>query len=69
MKQRELGFIKFNLVDTREWMEWVGARIKGVDYLVPTTSFYSSIEPLNTQKRYLSLFIVIVVVGVLIVKE
>lgn len=51
IEARELGFIKFNLVDTREWMEWVGARIKGVDYLVPTTSFYSSIEPLNTQKE------------------
>lgn len=51
IEARELGFIKFNLVDTREWMEWVGARIKGVDYLVPTTSFYSSIELLNTQKE------------------
>lgn len=51
IEARELGFINFNLVDTREWMEWVGARIKGVDYLVPTTSFYNSIEPLNNQKE------------------
>ena len=25
LEARELGFVKFNLVDTREWMEWVGA--------------------------------------------
>ena len=51
LEAREIGYVNFNLVDTREWMEWVQARIKGVDYLVPTTSFYSSIEPLNNQKE------------------
>ena len=34
LEARELGFVKFNLVDTREWMEWVGTRIKGTDYLI-----------------------------------
>lgn len=50
LEARELGFIKFNLVDTREWMEWINTRIKGVNYLVPTTSFYGSIEPLKNLK-------------------
>jgi ferredoxin-thioredoxin reductase catalytic subunit/rhodanese-related sulfurtransferase len=50
LEARELGFIKFNLVDTREWMEWVGHRIKGTDYLIPTTSFYQSIELLDGKK-------------------
>ncbi|WP_298753409.1 ferredoxin-thioredoxin reductase catalytic domain-containing protein [uncultured Arcobacter sp.] len=50
LEARELGFINFNLVDTREWMEWVGHRIKGTDYLVPTTSFYQSIEVLDDKK-------------------
>ncbi|WP_419765486.1 MAG: ferredoxin-thioredoxin reductase catalytic domain-containing protein [Arcobacter sp.] len=51
LEARELGFINFNLVDTREWMEWVGHRIKGTDYLVPTTSFYQSIEVLDDKKN------------------
>ena len=50
MEARELGFVKFNLVDTREWMEWVGTRIKGTDYLIPTTSFYQALERINNQK-------------------
>jgi ferredoxin-thioredoxin reductase catalytic subunit/rhodanese-related sulfurtransferase len=50
LKARELGFIRFNLVDTREWMEWVGNRIVGTDYLVPTTSFYQSIDKLDDKK-------------------
>lgn len=51
LEARELGFLKFNLIDTREWMEWVGTRIKGTDYLIPTTSFYNSIEILHDQKE------------------
>jgi ferredoxin-thioredoxin reductase catalytic subunit/rhodanese-related sulfurtransferase len=50
LEARELGFVKFNLVDTREWMEWVGTRIKGTDYLIPTTSFYHALERINNQK-------------------
>jgi len=44
------GTITFNLVDVREWMEWVGARIKGTDLLIPTTSFYNSLEQLENKK-------------------
>jgi len=50
LEARELGFVKFNLVDTREWMEWIGQRIKGTDYLVPTTAFYQALERIDDQK-------------------
>ncbi|RXJ56284.1 ferredoxin-thioredoxin reductase catalytic domain-containing protein [Candidatus Marinarcus aquaticus] len=50
LEAREEKTIEFNLVDVREWMEWVSARIKGCDYLVPTTSFYNAIAQLETQK-------------------
>ena len=51
LEARELGFVDFNLVDTREWMEWVGGRIKGTDYLIPTTSFYEAVSQLEGQKE------------------
>ncbi len=50
LEARDLGFVKFNLVDTREWMEWVGARIKGTDHLIPTTSFYQALERIENEK-------------------
>lgn len=50
LEARNLGFVRFNLVDTREWMEWVGTRIKGTDYLIPTTSFYQALESIIEQK-------------------
>jgi len=50
LEARKEGVISFLLVDTREWMEWVGARIRGTDYLIPTTSFYSSLEAINDKK-------------------
>ncbi|MFY9073942.1 sulfurtransferase [Malaciobacter mytili] len=51
LEARELKYVDFNLVDTREWMEWVGQRIKGCDYLIPTTSFYQSLEQIINQKE------------------
>ena len=50
LEARDIGFINFNLVDVREWMEWVRQRITGTDYLIPTTSFYEAISQLNDQK-------------------
>ncbi|MCP4969085.1 MAG: sulfurtransferase [Arcobacter sp.] len=50
LEARELGIIEFSLVDTREWMEWLGNRIQGTDFLVPTTSFYQTIEKLDEKK-------------------
>ncbi|RXK05275.1 ferredoxin-thioredoxin reductase catalytic domain-containing protein [Halarcobacter bivalviorum] len=51
LEARELNLINFLLVDTREWMEWVGARIKGTDFLVPTTSFYQALEQIEDKKE------------------
>lgn len=50
LEARKEKVIDFNLVDVREWMEWVGARINGTDFLVPTTSFYNSLSQINEQK-------------------
>jgi len=50
LKARQLGLVKFNLVDTREYTEWLSERIKGTDYLVPTTSFYQSLEQIESQR-------------------
>ncbi len=50
IEARNLGMVKFILVDVREWMENKSFKIKGTDYLVPTTSFYQSIEQLENVK-------------------
>ncbi len=50
LEARDLGMVDFALVDVREWMEWVGQRIKGTDYLIPTTSFYQAVEQLEDKK-------------------
>ncbi len=50
LEARENGCVNFNLVDTREWMEWVSNRIKGTDYLIPTTSFHNAMAQLNAQE-------------------
>jgi len=44
LEARELGMVDFNLVDVREWMEHQSGHIKGTDALVPTTSFYESLQ-------------------------
>lgn len=43
--------ISFNLVDVRELNEWHGARIKYVDFLIPTTSFYQELKQIEHQKE------------------
>lgn len=52
LEARDLGMVDFNLVDVREWMEHQGGHIKGTDSLVPTTSFFASLEKaaLDTEK-------------------
>jgi ferredoxin-thioredoxin reductase catalytic subunit/rhodanese-related sulfurtransferase len=47
LEARELGMVKFRLVDVREWMEYKSGRIKGVDALVPTTSFYDTVKEIS----------------------
>jgi sulfur-carrier protein adenylyltransferase/sulfurtransferase len=50
LEARELKMVDFTLVDVREWMEYKGFRIKGVDHLVPTTSFYEDIKKIEADK-------------------
>ena len=50
LEARELGMVNFYLVDVREWIEWVQNRIKGTDYLVPTTTFYQSLSQIEDKK-------------------
>jgi len=51
IKARERGEVEFVLVDVREWMEYRSFRIKGVDELIPTTTFYNSLEKLEPLKE------------------
>lgn len=51
LEARELGMVEFKLVDVREWMEWLQHRIQGTDFLVPTTSFYASLQALEEFKN------------------
>lgn len=51
LEARNIGFVDFVLVDTREWMEYKSKMIVGTDYLVPTTSFYQSIEQIKDKKE------------------
>jgi ferredoxin-thioredoxin reductase catalytic subunit/rhodanese-related sulfurtransferase len=51
IEARELGMVDFNLVDVREWMEHQSGHIKGTDSLIPTTSFFASLEKANLDKE------------------
>jgi len=44
LEARDLGMIQFKLVDVREHMEWEMGHIKGADKLIPTSSFFPSLE-------------------------
>ena len=50
LEARELGMVNFTLVDVREHMEWQMGHIKGADKLVPTSSFFQSLEEANLAK-------------------
>lgn len=47
---REAKITDFALVDVREPMEYKHARIRGVDFLVPTTRFYDALEQIAGKK-------------------
>ncbi|SFV50160.1 Rubredoxin [hydrothermal vent metagenome] len=51
MEARELGMVNFKLVDVREYMEWQMGHIKGADKLVPTSSFFASLEEAKLDKN------------------
>ncbi len=44
MEAKELGMISFKLIDVREHMEWEMGHIKGADVLIPTSSFFNTLE-------------------------
>ncbi|MGZ5208902.1 MAG: ferredoxin-thioredoxin reductase catalytic domain-containing protein [Sulfuricurvum sp.] len=48
---RELGMVTFKLVDVREWMEWKSGRIEGADALVPTSSFFQTLNEVELQNN------------------
>ncbi|MDD5549210.1 MAG: ferredoxin-thioredoxin reductase catalytic domain-containing protein [Sulfurovaceae bacterium] len=52
LEARELGMVDFILVDVREWMEYKDKRIKGTDFLVPTTSFYQALSQIDDKKEH-----------------
>jgi len=51
IEAREKNNIKFNIIDVREWIEWVGYRIKYSNYLIPTTSFYEALKQIENEKE------------------
>ena len=51
IEAKELGMVNFTLVDVREHMEWQMGHIKGADKLVPTSSFYPSLEESGLDKE------------------
>ncbi|MBN2870993.1 MAG: sulfurtransferase [Campylobacterales bacterium] len=50
LEARELGMVSFKIVDVREWMEWKMGRIAGADVLVPTSSFFQTLNEANISK-------------------
>jgi len=51
LEARELGMVKFKLVDVREHMEWQMGHIKGADVLIPTSSFFPTLEEAKLDKN------------------
>ncbi|MDF1874578.1 sulfurtransferase [Sulfurimonas sp. SAG-AH-194-I05] len=50
LEARELGMVNFSVVDVREDMEWQMGHIKGADHLIPTSSFFPTLEEKNLSK-------------------
>ena len=50
LEARELGMVSFKIVDVREWMEWKMGRIAGADVLVPTSSFFQTLNEAGIAK-------------------
>ncbi|WP_345991900.1 ferredoxin-thioredoxin reductase catalytic domain-containing protein [Sulfurimonas sp. HSL-1716] len=51
LEARELGMVKFKLVDVREYMEWQMGHIKGADQLIPTSSFFNTLNESQLDKN------------------
>ncbi|MEA3522159.1 MAG: ferredoxin-thioredoxin reductase catalytic domain-containing protein [Campylobacterota bacterium] len=51
LEAREIGMTQFKLVDVREHMEWQMGHIKGADQLIPTSSFFNTLESAKLDKN------------------
>ncbi len=51
LEARALGMVKFKLVDVREHMEWQMGHIKGADSLIPTSSFFQTLDEAKLDKN------------------
>lgn len=51
LNARAKKIIHFLLIDNREMNEYLQQRIVGTDFLVPTSSFYESMEVLSDEKN------------------
>jgi len=44
IEARTLGMVDFKLIDVREHMEWQMGHIEGADHLIPTSSFFQTLQ-------------------------
>ncbi|MDD2358275.1 MAG: ferredoxin-thioredoxin reductase catalytic domain-containing protein [Thiovulaceae bacterium] len=51
LEARELGMVNFKLVDVREHMEWQMGHISGADKLIPTSSFFNTLNESQLDKN------------------
>ena len=51
IEAKDLGMIDFKLVDVREHMEWQMGHIKGTNALVPTSSFFQTLDDAKLSKE------------------
>jgi ferredoxin-thioredoxin reductase catalytic subunit/rhodanese-related sulfurtransferase len=51
LEARNLGMVNFKLVDVREHMEWQMGHIKGADILIPTSSFFNTLDEAELDKE------------------
>lgn len=50
IEARQLGMVTFKIVDVREWMEWKMGRIAAADLLIPTSSFFQTLNESKLEK-------------------
>ncbi|OHD93425.1 MAG: sulfurtransferase [Sulfurimonas sp. GWF2_37_8] len=51
IEARDLGMVDFKIVDVREHMEWMMGHITGADALVPTSSFFQTLDEAKLDKN------------------
>ena len=51
LEARAIGMVDFKLIDVREHMEWQRGHIEGADKLIPTSSFFPTLEDSKLDKN------------------